>query len=92
MTDTLSDADLKPVLDAGWSKTDDGKGITKTFKFEDFVGAFGWMSKAAMHAEKMDHHPEWSNVYNSVTVTLTSHDVGGLTDRDTDLAQAMDKL
>ena len=66
--------------------------ITRTFKFADFSEAFGFMARAALAAEAMNHHPEWSNVYNKVTVTLTTHDAGGLTDKDLALAAAMDMI
>ena len=96
MTDKLTDAErdsvLKPLLDSGWEMAPAKDAITRTFKFKDFVTAFGWMTRAAMHAEKMDHHPEWSNVYNSVQVTLTTHDAGGLTALDVDLAKALESL
>ncbi|MCL4164671.1 UNVERIFIED_CONTAM: hypothetical protein GTU68_061481 [Idotea baltica] len=66
--------------------------ITKTFVFADFVDAFGWMTCAALWAEKWNHHPEWSNVYNRVTVTLTTHDVGGISTLDVKLARKMDGI
>ncbi len=76
----------------GWRAVEDGDAITRTFTFADFNEAFGFMTRAALVAEKMDHHPEWTNVYKTVTVTLTSHDAGGVTRRDIDLAGAMDKI
>jgi 4a-hydroxytetrahydrobiopterin dehydratase len=76
----------------GWSAVQDGAAITRTFTFGDFNEAFGFMTRAALVAEKMDHHPEWTNVYKTVTVTLTSHDAGGVTRRDIELAEAMDKI
>jgi 4a-hydroxytetrahydrobiopterin dehydratase len=76
----------------GWSEVPGRDAITKKFVFGDFNQAFGFMSRAALVAEKMDHHPEWFNVYNTVEVTLSTHDVGGLTDRDVKLAEAMDKI
>src|SRR6201995_2330258 len=66
--------------------------ITRTFTFADFNEAFGFMTRAALVAEKMDHHPEWSNVYKTVTVTLTTHDAGGVTERDIPLARTMARL
>lgn len=75
---------------SGWSEGDNA--ISKTFVFKNFVEAFGFMTKAAILAEKMNHHPEWSNVYKTVHVTLTTHDVGGLTELDVTLAKAMDGL
>ncbi|MCB1501982.1 MAG: 4a-hydroxytetrahydrobiopterin dehydratase [Bauldia sp.] len=66
--------------------------IARTFVFADFSHAFGFMVRAALAAEKMDHHPEWTNIYKTVDVVLTSHDAGGVTDRDVRLAEAMDRL
>ena len=91
-----------PKLDAGaiaealkdlpdWIARDDGNAITKSFKFKNFRKAFAFMTEAALTAEKMNHHPEWFNVYNRVEVTLTTHDSGGVTDLDLKLAAAMDK-
>jgi 4a-hydroxytetrahydrobiopterin dehydratase len=76
----------------GWSEVSGRDAITKKFVFKDFNEAFGFMSRAALVAEKMDHHPEWFNVYKTVEVTLSTHDAGGLTDRDVKLAEAMDKI
>ena len=76
----------------GWGRVDGRDAMTKTFKFKDFNAAFGWMSRSALVAEKLDHHPEWSNVYNRVEVTLTTHDAGGLTELDFKLAKAMDNF
>lgn len=92
MTETLTQNEIKPLLDAGWTLADDGAAITKTFEFKNFVQAFGWMTRAAIHAEKLNHHPEWSNVYKTVEVALTTHDADGLTTLDAKLAQIMDKL
>ena len=67
--------------------------LTRTFKFENFVEAFGFMSKVALVAEKMSHHPEWKNVYNKVKITLTTHDEGNtITEKDRKLAKAIDEL
>lgn len=74
---------------AGWTGGDDF--ITKVFRFDDFAHAFGWMTRIAIISEKMDHHPEWFNVYNRVDVTLTTHDAGGVTEKDLTLAKAMEK-
>ena len=76
---------------ADWEALSDRDAIHRTFKFKTFNQAFGFMTHCAMKAEKMDHHPEWSNVYNTVDVTLTSHDVEGLSERDVELATFMDK-
>ena len=65
---------------------------SKTFKFKDFSEAFGFMARAALVAEKMDHHPEWTNVWNRVDVTLSTHSAGGLTELDLKLAEAMDRI
>lgn len=76
----------------GWSEVSGRDAITKKFVFADFNQAFGFMTCAALAAEKMDHHPEWFNVYKTVEVTLSTHDAGGLTDLDVTLAETMDKL
>ncbi|ENN89632.1 putative pterin-4-alpha-carbinolamine dehydratase [Rhizobium freirei PRF 81] len=75
----------------GWTLAADGLSISKTFKFRNFVEAFGFMTEAALAAEKYNHHPEWFNVYSRVDVKLTTHDAGGLTDHDIKLAKAMEK-
>jgi len=77
---------------AGWSEVKDRDAISKTFVFRDFNEAFGFMTRAALMAEKLDHHPEWFNVYKTVTVTLSTHDAGGLTELDIKLAETMDRL
>ena len=96
MTEKLStaerDANLSPLLGNGWSLEADRDAITKNYKFKNFIEAFGWMTQAAMWAETLNHHPEWRNVYNRVTVTLTTHDVDGLTGLDIALANRMDHL
>jgi 4a-hydroxytetrahydrobiopterin dehydratase len=76
----------------GWSEASGRDAISKKFVFADFNAAFGFMTRAALIAEKMDHHPEWFNVYKTVEVTLSTHDAGGVTERDVQLAEAMDKL
>lgn len=76
----------------GWKLVEGREAITKRFVFRDFSEAFGWMTRVALLAEKMDHHPEWSNVYKTVEVTLATHDAGGLTELDVRLARAMDAL
>ena len=96
MNSLLSDQDraeaLADCLRNGWSMHPDRDGITKSFHFANFVDTFGWMSKVALWAEKLNHHPEWFNVYNRVEVTLSTHDVGGLSALDVKLAQKMDQL
>ena len=76
----------------GWSEVKDRDAIRKKFVFADFNAAFGFMARVALLAEKLDHHPEWFNVYKTVEVTLSTHDAGGLTDLDIKLAEAMDKF
>jgi len=76
----------------GWSEVKDRDAITKKFVFADFNQAFGFMARVALMAEKLDHHPEWFNVYKNVEVTLSTHDAGGLTALDIKLAEAMDKF
>jgi 4a-hydroxytetrahydrobiopterin dehydratase len=75
-----------------WREVDDRDAITKKFVFKDFNQAFGFMTRVALVAEKADHHPEWLNVYRTVEVTLSTHDAGGLTEKDIALAKAMDAL
>jgi 4a-hydroxytetrahydrobiopterin dehydratase len=76
----------------GWSEVQGRDAITRTFVFADFNAAFGFMTRAALVAEKLDHHPEWFNVYDKVAVTLATHDAGGVTERDVALAEAMNRL
>ena len=76
----------------GWRATDGRDAITKAFKFKDFNAAFGFMTRVALYADKQDHHPEWFNVYNRVDVTLSTHDAGGVTDKDVALAHFMDEV
>ena len=94
MAETLTGAARAEALAglAGWTEVEGRDAIAKTFRFADFSAAFGFMARVALAAEKMDHHPEWFNVYNRVEVTLSTHDAGGLTDRDIRLAAAMDRL
>lgn len=74
----------------GWSAAEGRDAIVKTFKFKDFNAAFGWMTRVALAAEKLDHHPEWSNVYSRVEVLLATHDADGVTELDVTLAKIMD--
>jgi 4a-hydroxytetrahydrobiopterin dehydratase len=76
---------------SGWSAAADRDAITRTFKFKDFNTAFGFMTRTALAAEKLDHHPEWFNVYNRVDVLLSTHDAGGVTALDVQLAKIMDE-
>ena len=76
---------------SGWKAADGRDAIEKTYRFEDFGQAFGWMSRVALAAEKLDHHPEWFNVYSRVEVLLATHDADGVTDLDVQLAKLMDK-
>ena len=75
-----------------WQSVEGRDAISRSFKFKDFSEAFGFMTRAALVAERMNHHPEWFNVWNRVDVTLSTHDAGGLTELDIKLAAAMDKL
>ena len=88
----LSDTDIRSRLEslAPWS-LDDGK-LYRKFEFDDFVEAFGFMARVALVAEKMEHHPEWRNVWNTVEVHLTTHDAGGVSEKDFELARTMDEL
>lgn len=96
MTEKLSDEARGPLLDplfkTGWSPVEGRDAIAKEFVFDDFVEAFGWMTRVAIWAEKWNHHPEWSNVYKTVSVVLTTHDAGGLSALDAKLARKMDGL
>ncbi|WP_116087448.1 4a-hydroxytetrahydrobiopterin dehydratase [Tropicimonas sp. IMCC34011] len=83
---------LEPLIDAGWTLAEDREAIEKIFRFADFRAAFGWMTSVALMAEKLDHHPEWRNVYRKVEVTLATHSANGLTELDIRLATEMDKL
>ena len=80
------------VVRTGWAAVDGRDAIMKQFVFKDFVEAFGWMTKAAIIAEGMNHHPEWSNVYKTVHVVLTTHDVDGVSELDVILAAKLDAL
>ena len=84
--------ELAPLFDNGWRSVDGRDAITKSFAFRNFVEAFGWMTRVAIWAEKLNHHPEWSNVYKTVDVTLSTHDAGGLTALDVKLARTIDTL
>jgi 4a-hydroxytetrahydrobiopterin dehydratase len=94
MATPLSEAERKELLPAldGWTMVEGRDAIAKTFRFGDFVEAFGWMTRVALAAERMNHHPEWRNAWRTVEVTLTTHAAHGLTRRDVELAQTMDRL
>ena len=96
MTEILSEADRKnelaQCLKNGWVLVDKRDAISKSYKFESFVDAFSWMTAVSLWAEKINHHPEWFNVFNRVDVTLSTHDVDGLSNLDIALAQKMDAL
>ena len=94
MVERLSaDARAKALKElSGWSEVGGREAIGRTYTFKDFNEAFGFMSRVALVAEKRDHHPEWRNVYKTVEVMLSTHDAGGVTSRDIDLARAMDAI
>lgn len=94
MAELLAADELRSALDGlpGWSELSGRAAITRTFVFADFNQAFGFMTRAALIAEKNDHHPEWRNVYKTVEVVLTTHDAGGVTARDIALATAMNVI
>jgi 4a-hydroxytetrahydrobiopterin dehydratase len=89
---TDDEIDLALAGLAGWQKPTDKPAIEKSFRFKNFVEAFGFMSKVALLAEKLDHHPEWSNVYRTVDITLITHDSGGVTALDVTLAKQIEGL
>ena len=76
----------------GWTLDEGGNALIRTLKFADFNEAFGFLTRVALHAEKVDHHPEFTSVWNRLDFRLTSHDAGGVTDRDIELAEAMNRL
>jgi 4a-hydroxytetrahydrobiopterin dehydratase len=94
VVERLNDEAVAALLTAhpAWALTSDGMGIERTFRFGDFVTAFGFMTRVAILAERADHHPEWSNVYNRVTIRLTTHDAGGLSARDVEMAAAIEQV
>lgn len=85
LTEAERDAALAELLD--WTLREDGLAISRELKFTDFNEAFGFMTRVALYADKADHHPEWFNVYNRVAITLTTHDAGGLSERDVKMAK-----
>ena len=76
----------------GWAWEDGGKALVRTFKFNDFSQAFGFLTRVALHAEKVDHHPEFTSVWNRVDIRLTSHDAGGVKQRDVKLAETINRI
>ena len=92
VTRLTSEEKQAALADSSWSLLDDRDAITRTFTFSDFVEAFGFMSQVALLAEKADHHPEWTNIYSTVMITLSTHEADGVTQRDIDLATAIDAL
>ena len=94
MVDQLSEAERADALDGlpDWDYNEARDAITRQIVFSDFAEAFGFMAQVALIAEKMDHHPEWLNVWNRVEITLTTHDAGGLSERDIELADAIDSI
>ena len=94
MVDKLSDADRTVALGRlkGWSYDAQANAVVQDFKFKDFSEAFAFMTRVALLAQSANHHPEWSNVYNKVSIRLTTHDAGGVTAKDIVLAEAIDKL
>ena len=92
LTQTERTASLPALGETGWGAVPDRDAIRKVWKFKSFIEAWGFMSRAALIAEKLNHHPEWSNVYHVVDVTLTTHDCQGLSNLDLDLANRLDRL
>lgn len=92
LTGTARAEAIAPLLALGWTELEGRDAIHKSYVFANFVEAFGFMTRVALVAEKMSHHPEWSNVYKTVEVTLTTHDAGGLSELDIRLAGRMDAL
>ncbi len=92
MAEKISEGELNGALEAleGWSRAEGREAIQKSYKFKDFNEAFAFMTNVAEKAEQMDHHPEWFNVYATVDVTLSTHDAGGVTELDIELARFMD--
>lgn len=94
MVDQLSEAERADALDSlpDWDYDEGRDAITRSIVFTDFAEAFGFMTQVALIAQKADHHPEWTNVWNRVEITLTTHDAGGLSERDVELATAIDSI
>ncbi|CAJ0957701.1 unnamed protein product, partial [Mesorhabditis belari] len=92
LTDAERQEKIEPLLGKGWAMVEGRDAIEKTFKFKDFNEAFGFMTRIALKADKMDHHPEWFNVYNTVRILLATHECSGLSSRDVELANFIEKL
>ena len=94
MNDKLIKSERHTVISSlnAWKDLDDRDAISKKFKFDDFGAAFAFMTRVAIEAEKMDHHPEWRNTFNTVDIILSSHDIGGVGDRDIKLARFIDSI
>ncbi len=94
MSDKLDDANIEKALSglAGWSHDKKSAALNREFSFKNFSQAFGFMARVALLAEKAGHHPDWSNSYNKVRISLSTHDAGGITDKDTDLAKKISAL
>lgn len=92
MSDPIDTAGRAALHAAGWAATEGRDAVHKTYVFRNFIEAFGFMTRAAIWAEKLNHHPEWSNVYKQVDITLTTHDIGGLSNLDLKLAHKLDAL
>ena len=92
LSDTAHETLLAPLFATGWEMVEGRDAIRKRFVFDDFTQAFAWMTRAALWAEKWNHHPEWFNVYKTVDVVLSTHDVGGLSALDAKLARKLDSL
>merc|ERR1712240_101515 len=92
LTEDMRKLQLNPLLEKGWTMVKDRDAIYKEFIFKDFNQAFGFMSRIALKADKMDHHPEWFNVYNKVQITLATHDCSGLSERDVRLATFIESI
>ncbi|MDH6267611.1 4a-hydroxytetrahydrobiopterin dehydratase [Rhizobium sp. SG_E_25_P2] len=92
--DRLTPSEIEQALQGldGWTLSESGDAISRRFRFADFASAFGFMAECAIYAEKIDHHPEWSNVYRNVDVSLTTHSAKGLTELDVNLARYMNKV
>ncbi|MCY4446198.1 MAG: 4a-hydroxytetrahydrobiopterin dehydratase [Rhodobacteraceae bacterium] len=96
MTKAFNESEIQEAMtsltQSGWNYSESSKAITKVFKFKNFIDAMGWLIKVGMTAEKLNHHPEIKNSYNRVEILLTTHDAGGLTEKDIHLATLIDKL